>query len=119
MASGMKIRFTVILFIVLFNCPGSFAQKDSMGMVQAYDTNYYRKYPERLVVGLYQSYRNYDIAINQMSTKQDSGKSKLDYIADANVVTGISVAYDKFSFSLGFRTKPSTPADVAAKGNTT
>lgn len=83
---------------------------------QDYDTNYYRKYPDRLVVGLYQSYRNYDMSFKQLSSVADSGKSKLDYIADANNVTGISVAYDKFSFSVGFRSTP--PQDAANKGKT-
>ncbi|MFL5753065.1 MAG: DUF4421 family protein [Bacteroidia bacterium] len=83
---------------------------------QNYDTNYYRKYSDRLVVGLYQSYRNYDMTFKQLSQPADSGRSALDYIADANAITGLSVAYDKFSFSLGFRSVP--PQDAANKGKT-
>jgi hypothetical protein len=83
---------------------------------QSYDTNYYQKYSDRLVVGLYQSYRNYDLAVHQLSTTTDSSRSKLDYIADANNITGLSLAYDKFSFSFGFKSTP--PQDADKKGKT-
>jgi len=82
------------------------------------DTNYYHKYKDRLVVSLYQSIiRTDNIAIGQLfgdAANKDS--TKLSYNADANLVTGVELAYDKFSVSVGYRSVP--PEGATRKGKT-
>ena len=99
----------LFIFIVVASSPLK-AQKD-------YDTNYYRKYPDRLIVAWYQSANNYDIAMNQLMTHADSGKAKMDYIADANAVTGLEFDYDILSVSFGIKSTP--PLGSTQKGKTT
>jgi hypothetical protein len=89
----------------------------SYSQAQNYDTNYYRKYPERLVLALYQSARKYDIKINQSVTPDTfPGKpSFVNYFADANNVTGFSFDYDIIGFAFGFKSVSAQNPDVVGK----
>ena len=71
-----------------------------------YDTNYYRKYNDRLIIALYQSNRQYNIHYTQKLIPDPLVKSKINYFANANNVTGIEIDYDKLSLSLGFKSSP-------------
>jgi len=83
------------------------------------DTNYIRKYPNRLILTLYQSYRQYDIRFTQNLLEDTLGLSAPRLIADANVVTGLTVDFDKITFSFGLKSTPPTDAQIAQKGKTT
>lgn len=85
-------------------------------IAQSFDTNCYVKYNDKLIVSLYQSYRTYNIQFKQLLTNADSGISAMDYYADANNVSGIEFNYDKFGFSLGYKSEP--PRDHTKKGKT-
>jgi len=82
------------------------------------DTNYIRKYPDRFIVTLSQSYRSYDIRFTQTMMQDTLGYGAPKMIADANAVTGISIDFDKISFCFGIKSTP--PADDVAlkKGRT-
>lgn len=82
------------------------------------DTNYVRKYPDRLIITLYQSYRQYDVRFSQGNIMDTSALSSHRFIADANVSTGLAVDFDKISFSFGIKSAPPTAAAVKKKGNT-
>ncbi len=93
----------ITLFVLIFSGSSLSAQN--------YDTNYIAKYPSRLVLGIYQSWRQFDIQIRDIY-KQDSiviGQDTLKfnpligYKADANHATGISFDYDIIGFSLDYR----------------
>ncbi len=107
----MRLSFPKQLFLLLFLCVQgvSFAQQD---------TNYYRKYTNRLCVSIYQSIaRTYNFDIAQLmdhTVKKDS--SRINYNADANLVTGLEFTYDKFSVSFGYRSTP--PKTRSLTGNT-
>lgn len=88
----------------------------SPGKPLKWDTNYYKKYSERFIVAIYQSARNYHIEMDPQNPL-DSGRSKLNYYADANNVSGIEIDFDKLSVSFGYKTTP--PANEALKGKTT
>lgn len=103
----MRIILVIFLFTINFN--SFFAQK------RGWDTTYYTKYKNRLIVSFFQSYRNYGIDIEQKLTKDSLGKSKLAYIAEANLVYGLEVNFDKFNIAIGFK-NPSSQTDK--KGDT-
>lgn len=81
------------------------------------DTTYYRKYSNRLVVGLFQAARSYRSEFSQaVSFLPANISTNLSYRADADLVTGIELAYDKLALSLGFRT--TSAEDQFKKGKT-
>lgn len=84
-----------------------------------YDTNYIAKYPSRLILGLYQSARHYDILMEQFVTPDTfAGKpSNANYLADANNVSGFSFDYDLIGFSFGYNSV--TTASPEKVGKTT
>lgn len=82
------------------------------------DTNYVRKYPDRFIVTLSQSYRQYDMRYFQTLTQDTAGWGAPKMIADANASTGLSVDFDKISFSFGIRSVPPTDDVIAKRGKT-
>ncbi|MES2567564.1 MAG: DUF4421 family protein [Bacteroidota bacterium] len=99
------ILFIISLVITLH----SFSQK------KTWDSSYYRKYTDRLIVSVFQSYRNYTTDISQQLTNDTLGQSKIAFVAEANLIYGIELNYDKFNLSLGFK-NPST--QIKQKGDT-
>lgn len=69
------------------------------------DTNYVKFYKDKLILALWQSVRSFDIMLSQ-KMMPDSGLSSINYIANSNQVTGLSVDFDILSFSFGFRSVP-------------
>lgn len=102
----MKKHFFV--FLILFSCKISYSQLDS---------NYVVKYPDRLVISTYQSYRLFEVLINQTYIPLSDSASKMDYIAQGSNSTGIGVDWDKISFTIGWKT-PSSDNDEVKKGIT-
>jgi hypothetical protein len=95
------------------------AHRDSMmHFHNTIDTNYIRKYPDRFIVTLSESYRQYDVRFNQTMTLDSDVVSKVQWIADANASSGISIDFDKISFSFGYRSIPPTDDVVHKKGRT-
>lgn len=82
--------------------------------IKKIDTNYVKLYMDKLVVALWQSARSYDITLAQKMSA-DSGLSTINYIANSNLVTGISLDYDILSLAFGFR---SVESGTARTGNT-
>ncbi len=87
------------------------------------DTNYYYKYSNRLVLGIYQSRRSFRFTFEQnffppayVSTDYKADSSFLDYYADARYASGFDISYDKFSISFNTRTVP--PDNANKKGKT-
>jgi hypothetical protein len=103
------MRVILIILFFILSSSSFFAQK------RGHDTTYYTKYKNRLVVSFFQSYRNYGIDIEQKLIKDSLGKSKLSYIAEANLVYGFEINYDKFNISIGFKNPSKT---VDKKGDT-
>jgi hypothetical protein len=81
-----------------------------------WDSTYYVKYKSRLIVSLFQSYRNYNIELQQYLTKDTLGSSKVNFIAQANNISGIEFNYDKINFSFGYASVP--PKNVKQTGKT-
>jgi hypothetical protein len=83
------------------------------------DTNFVKKYPDRFIVTLSQSYRQYDLRYSQTLFPDTAGFGAPKMIADGNAVTGLSVDFDKISFSFGIRSVPPTDTIIARRGKTT
>ncbi len=79
----------------------SLSTPDSNGI----DTNYVKNYKNKLVIGLWQSERRFEILIDQKFT-QDSVSSAINYIANSNQVSGISLDYDIIGLAFGYRSLP-------------
>src|SRR4051812_21485344 len=103
------MRLILVILLFIFSTSACFAQK------KGWDTTYYTKYRNRLIVSFFQSYRNYGIDIEQKLVKDSLNKSKTSYIAEANLIYGLELNYDKFNISVGFK-NPSR--DRLKKGDT-
>jgi hypothetical protein len=91
------------------------AKRDSLRRFHnTIDTNYIRKFPDRFILTLSQSYRQYDIRFTQTMSEDTGVFANPQWIADANASSGVSVDFDKISFSFGYKTVPPT-ADVLKK----
>jgi hypothetical protein len=115
----------LFLPLLIFLCPAFLfaqdgkAKRDSMRTIRnTIDTNYIRKYPDRFIVTLSQSYRQYDIRFTQTMSEDTGIFSRPQWIADANASSGISVDFDKISFSFGYKTVPPTEDVVKKRGLT-
>jgi len=79
------------------------------------DTNYVKFYKDKLILALWQSEQRFDILIDQkMALVPDTVGSAINYIANSNHVSGISVDYDIIGFAFGYR---SIPEGNARTGN--
>ncbi|MBI3502562.1 MAG: DUF4421 family protein [Bacteroidetes bacterium] len=103
----------VSLFLFIFSFLFLFSQKSTSVSASATssdtnktDTNYVKFYKNKLVIALWQSERNFDITIAQKNFP-DSGKSTVNYIANSNHVSGISLDYDILSLAFGYKSIPS------------
>jgi hypothetical protein len=100
-----KILFSCICFLFLINAL----------YANELDTNYVKKYKNKLIIGYFQSYRRFEIDVGQKIYKDTLGLSSLKYSSPDNNSSGFDVNYDKISFSFGWKT-PVTTADLIRKG---
>lgn len=110
------IRILAITFLLLISL-GSKAQ-DSTAFRWGYDTNYVRRYNDRLALSIFQSQKSFEFNFTQKLSNDSLGISPINYIARSNKVSGITLDYDKISLSLGFKT-PVSESEIARKGSTT
>ncbi|MDI1356213.1 MAG: DUF4421 family protein [bacterium] len=72
----------------------------------SWDTTRYQKFKSNLIIGVFQSYYDFNNEINQKSVPDPDGFSHHHYKAESNLITGVALTYDKFSLSLGLQSKP-------------
>jgi len=83
-----------------------------------WDTTWYQKFRTNLIVGVFQSYRNYNNSFRQFKNADTLGISNNNYYAESNQVTGIEINYDKLNIAFGFRSTPQAN-HTKGKGSTT
>ncbi|MGZ4038825.1 MAG: DUF4421 family protein, partial [Bacteroidia bacterium] len=105
------VKKSLVLLLFCLNVKFSFSQT-------TWDSTRYVKYNSRLIVSFYQSYRQYNIEMQQYMIKDTIGKSKMNYFAQANNVTGIQINYDKIGFSIGFKSTEPKGTDKVKTGST-
>ena len=71
------------------------------------DTNYVKVYTDKLVLGLWQSERSFDILLAEKFAPTVRDSSTINYIANSNHVSGISLDYDIIGFAFGYKSVPS------------
>ena len=103
-------RINKVLFLIaIFNCVlinNVFSQ---------HDTTYYKQYPHKLVLTLYQSLiREHNIQFSQDNSSDSLGISTLNYASQAKSFTGLAFDYDLFGLSIGVNT---LPTESTKKGN--
>src|SRR5215208_3208471 len=114
-----RLAFFIFLFLSPFFlfAQSSKAKRDSLRRYHnTVDTNYIRKYPDRFILTLTQSYRQYDIRFTQTLSEDTGIFARPQWIADANASSGVSVDFDKISFSFGYKTVPPTDDVVKKRG---
>lgn len=82
----------------------------------AWDTTKYQKFKSNLIIGIFQSYRNFNNQFQQFDVPDTAGISKSNYFAESKLVTGIELTYDKFNLALGLTSAPQK--NSSGKGNT-
>lgn len=114
----MKKLFFLFIFLIPFRF--LFAQESAPqaslsleGKIKT-DTNYVKSYKDKLIIGLWQSERSFNINIDQKLIAA-SGSSAINYIANSNHVSGISLDYDIIGLAFGYR---SLPGGNSRTGNT-
>ena len=120
-ALPMKLRlsaFRALLFFLLYsNYQLVFSQQSGSASLSSadtnqIDTNYVKFYKDRLIIGLWQSERSFNMTIDQkMLSPADS--TAINYIANSNHVSGISLDYDIIGFAFGYK---SVAGDTARTG---
>lgn len=103
----MKFKFFINLFFLVAY---------SLSAQKTWDSTYYCKYNDRLIISVFQSYRNYGMDISQKLMKDSLGISKIAYVAESNYISGIEINYDKINIAFGFKSKP--PENQLKKGDT-
>lgn len=71
------------------------------------DTNYVKFYKDYLVIALWQSERSFDVDLMAKAKNLPIDSSAINYIANSNHVSGISLDYDIIGFAFGYRSVPS------------
>ena len=103
------MRILFVILCVFISCNSLFSQR------KKWDTTYYVKYKDKLIISIFQSYRNYGINLSQQLTKDSLNQSEVNYVAESNLVSGIEINYDKFNISFGWKNPSNT---ATQKGNT-
>ncbi len=81
-----------------------------------WDTLKYEKFRTTFMLGVFQSYRNFNNDFQQYVTHDTLNLSKPAYFAESQLLSGVEVIYDKFSLAVGLRSVP--PKQNTGKGNT-
>lgn len=108
----MKYIKFITFLLLIHNCLGQ-----NEAVKWGFDTNYVKRYNDRLVLAVYQSQRTFEIDFIQKMNYDPNNQSALLYVARSNKVTGLSLAYDKISFSYGFKT-PVSETELYRRGKT-
>lgn len=106
---------TAFCLLPLAWCQLAFGQQSISSSVSSVDTskidtNYVKFYKDKLILGLWQSERSFDILIDQKvmpDSIPDTVATAINYIANSNHVSGISLDYDIIGFAFGYRSVPS------------
>ncbi|MFI5204652.1 MAG: DUF4421 family protein [Flavobacteriales bacterium] len=83
----------------------------------SHDTSYVQSYNDRIVVGLFQSYRELQYNLQETMVGDTSYPSNAVFVAPSRHATGISFSYDKISVSLA-ATTPATELEKKRFGAT-
>lgn len=81
-------------------CLCSFAK----GSLAQQDTNYYKKYNNRLIVTFYSTQRYYEIGFKQKYFSDSLAKTSINFKSTAPETFGFGLAYDKLSIAYDYRT---------------
>ena len=91
----MEIKKIHLLILLLF--------ASSLALAHEYDSTYYRKYSDRLIISLYQSQRRFIIDLDQ-DLIPDANRGLVKYQAEANRATGLNFLWDKIGISFDYKT---------------
>jgi hypothetical protein len=119
-AFGTKVKILLAFFLFLISY-SVFGQQSSVAAsvtsvdTSRIDTNYVKDYSDKLVLGLWQAEGTYDITLAEKKFPKAADSSTVNYIANSNHVSGVSLDYDIIGFAFGYR---SVPSGNARTGNT-
>jgi hypothetical protein len=113
----MRVMFLLPLLLPFFSVAQT-SDKSTSDFKHSinWDTNFIYKYNSKLIVGFFQSYRDYKILIQPRVIPDSSNYSEIRWTAQSNLVTGIDLNYDKFGISFGI--KSASRSDQSKTGTT-
>ena len=110
-----RLLITIFYFLLTFNSYLVFSQQPNVISATAsgtddsikIDTSYLKSYDDKLILGLWQSERRFDITLDQKIYSDTSIHSGINYIANANHISGVSLDYDIIGLAFGYKSVPS------------
>jgi hypothetical protein len=103
----LKKGISICLFVLAF-ASLSAQEKDTV--------IYYTKYQDKFVVGLQQASQKFTFVFTQKNIEDTTNSGLIDYNAEANITTGLTLAWEKIAFTLNLRT--TAPEFSNKKGQT-
>lgn len=91
----MRVVFFILFFVALFF--------ESQGEIKQ-DTNYYRKYNDRLIITFYSTKSNFEVGFNQKYFSDSIANTSIKFTSNAPETGGFGVAFDKISIAYDYRT---------------
>lgn len=103
----MRKLFSLLLFLspLLLYAQQPAVAIAEVSSAKGVDSNYVHNYKDKMILALWQSERRFEVSVTQ-TMNADSGLSKINYIANSNQVTGVSLDFDIIGFAIGFRSVP-------------
>ncbi len=116
----MRVFFLFLITILLSaGAVGAQTSSGSASLTSAdssrIDTNYIKFYKDKLILALWGSKREFDVLLAPNPRTVKIMGDSVNFIANSNNVTGVSLDYDIIGFSFGFR---SVPSGTKRTGNT-
>ncbi len=110
----LKVKHKFIGLLIFLSIIG-FGQKINLSQ-KNWDTTKYEKFTNRFIVAYFQSYKQFNSEIKQVTLKDSLNQSSYNYFAEANYISGIELNFDKINIQLALKSKP--PKDVSKYGKT-
>ncbi len=92
MRSRVLLCFSIFFFVFLHHA------------ISQQDTNFYKKYNNRLIVTFYSTQRYYEVGFKQKYFSDSLAKTSTNFKSTAPETFGFGLAYDKLSISYDYRT---------------
>jgi hypothetical protein len=116
MKKFLLISFIVCVFVSNIHSQSKVVKFASLLLASSkWDSTKYQKFYRVLIVGAFQQFRNFNNEFTQFMNKDSLGISQNNFAAESRLISGISLHYDKFSFSFATKNQPQNFSN--GKGN--
>jgi len=112
------LSFLLVVPMINLLATGNDSINQKNKQLVSWDTTRYIKFTKVLIVGVFQSYRNFGNEMETLIPKdgEERALGSQNFQAESNLISGVTVCFDKFSFAFSTRSNP--PVGSSLKGNT-